>query len=503
MPPIGDNLSDKFQAILDALTGMSAVQTDLLTAQNVTNSKLDDLIAAINNQTIALQTGQLDQADVTAAIDASGLLGNVFSGIQGLGGGTDLAALLAAIGALRGADQRTLTDIYNKPPAELVGDVTIDLTTTNERLLWIRDGLLDLRGYTGERLTLVEIRDAIQALAGTAPGSTLTDVRNAIFGLMGPIGNQATLADLLEPWDAGAGITPYNLLDALRSESITIRGLLEQIEAEWDSGAGITAYNLLDALRNTSITIQDCICALALGPSGPPTTGTNACSGTILTSTGMIPDTISSELRNTVTFPNELPAQLQFAIDYALEPVSGQTWDGIQVWVTSSANTFTATDPLTIPHPTNTWVDLSNYGTSPLLFSVPDGDTIEVTLCVPTIEPTPGDCITLQSQIVQYSTSSALQQSIVWPDDFPASPNQPGSSRYVIGGEKVYLDASSYLNWRIRLNIDAPHSKVNMIGCSDDTVAPGQEVTVVGTYVWIYISSTDPYSIDFCPPAPD
>jgi hypothetical protein len=155
----------------------------------------------------------------------------------------------------------------------------------------------------------------------------------------------------------------------------------------------------------------------------------------------MIPDTISSELRNTVTFPNELPAQLQFAIDYALEPASGYTWDGIQVWVTSSANTFTATDPLTIPHPTNTWVDLSDYGTIPLLFSVPDGDTIEVTLCVPGAGTGVGDCIELQSQI---STSNGYTFSaIVWPDTWNAVVNyqtfQGGSTRWILIGD--------YQNW--------------------------------------------------------
>lgn len=520
MPEIGQNLSDKFQAILDALTGLSAVQADLLIAQTATNAKLDEMISllganpfpivdAINSQAAALLTalqalgsGQIDQAAITAAIDQSGQLGNIFSGIQGLGGGTDLAALLTAISAMRGPSQRTLTDLFNKPTAELSGDVTIDLTTTNERLLWIRDGLLDLRGYTGERLTLVEIRDAIQALAGPYPGATLTDVRNAIFGMQGPVGNQATLADLLEPWDAGQGITAYNLLDALRSEAITRNNLLEQIEAEWDSGAGITPYNLLDALRSTSITIQECICNLALGPSGPPQTGEDACSGTTLTSNGMIPDTISSELRNTVTFPNNLPPQLQFTIDYVIETASGYTWDGISVWVTSSANTFTATDPLYTPHPTNEWVDLSSYGTSPLKFSVPDGETIEVTLCASTInDPTPGDCINLTSQIVQYSTSaSQYQQSIVWPAGMPASAQQPDSTRYVLGGEPVYLDTTNYLNWRVRLNVDAP-TNVKMIGCDDTTVSPGEQVTIIGSFLWIYVPDIREYSIELCPPA--
>jgi hypothetical protein len=300
--------------------------------------------------------------------------------------------------------------------------VTIDVTGVEQRLDQVYAALI---GTSGDP---TDIRAAIWNLAGPAPGASLADLLTAI---------QAGNAE----WDSGAGITAYNLLDALRSEAVTRNNLLSAIDAEWDSGAGITPYNLLDALRSSSISIQNCICDIASGPTGPPTSGTNACSGTNLTSTGMIPDTISSELRNTVTFPNELPAQLQFAIDYALEPASGYTWDGIQVWVTSSANTFTATDPLTIPHPTNTWVDLSDYGTIPLLFSVPDGDTIEVTLCVPGAGTGVGDCIELQSQI---STSNGYTFSaIVWPDTWNAVVNyqtfQGGSTRWILIGD--------YQNW--------------------------------------------------------
>jgi hypothetical protein len=409
MPPIGDNLSDKFQAILDALTGMSAVQTDLLTAQNVTNSKLDDLIAAINNQTTALQTGQLDQADVTAAIDASGLLGNVFSGIQGLGGGTDLAALLAAIGALRGADQRTLTDLFNKPTAELVGDVTIDVTGVEQRLDQVYAALI---GTSGDP---TDIRAAIWNLAGPAPGASLADLLTAI---------QAGNAE----WDSGAGITAYNLLDALRSEAVTRNNLLSAIDAEWDSGAGITPYNLLDSIRSNAIAMVQC-CEAQSGGVTPPLSGDEgACAGSEYVSSGMeeITDQSSNETGIVATW-STVPDHVQLFDGRKLSP--GSTgWDGYSVWVQSTATSFRLNLVDSNRYPTNQWVDLSSFGSTLLLFAVDVSHSLSVTLCGPT---TISDCVDAEAQLLQSSRWGASYYIIVWPE-------VPGFTRQV----RLATDAS-------------------------------------------------------------
>jgi hypothetical protein len=447
---------------------MSAVQTDLLTAQNVTNSKLDDLIAAINNQTIALQTGQLDQADVTAAIDASGLLGNVFSGIQGLGGGTDLAALLvalqglqtgqlsqadvtaaidasgllgnvfsgiqglgggtdlaallAAIGALRGADQRTLTDLFNKPTAELVGDVTIDVTGVEQRLDQVYAALI---GTSGDP---TDIRAAIWNLAGPAPGASLADLLTAI---------QAGNAE----WDSGAGITAYNLLDALRSEAVTRNNLLQQIEAEWDSGAGITPYNLLDSIRSNAIAMVQCCEAQSGGVTPPPPGDEGACAGSEYVSSGMeeITDQSSNETGTVATW-STVPEHVQLFDGRKLSP--GSTgWDGYSVWVQSTANSFRLNLVDSNRYPTNQWVDLSSFGSTLLLFAVDVGHSLSVTLCVPGAGTGVGDCIELQSQI---STSNGYTFSaIVWPETWNAVVNyqtfQGGSTRWILIGD--------YQNW--------------------------------------------------------
>jgi hypothetical protein len=514
MPSIGDNLSDKFQAILDALTGMSAVQTDLLNAQIATNAKLDALMGqtdlqpvvdAINAQTIALgtsqlsqadvtaaidqsgqianvfsalqgiaggtdlaallaainalqtsqldqagvtaaidqsgqianvfsalqgiaggtdlaallaainalQTSQLDQAGVTAAIDQSGQIANVFSALQGIAGGTDLAALLAALQALRGADQRTLTDLFNKPTAELVGDVTIDVTGVEQRLDQMS---LNLVGSSGDS---TDIRQAIWNLAGPAPGASLVDLLTAI---------QAGNAE----WDSGAGITAYNLLDALRSEAVTRNNLLQQIDAEWDAGAGITPYNLLDSIRSEVIAMVQCCEAQSGGVTPPPPGDEGACAGSEYVSSGMeeITDPSSNETGIVATW-STVPDHVQLFDGRKLAP--GSTgWDGYSVWVQSTATSFRLNLVDSNRYPTNQWIDLSSFGSTLLFFAVDVSHSLSVTLCVSSVSGVVpnsplsiGGCQDIVSSSI-LADGNSQRQGIIWPASWPRNSNDVG-----------------------------------------------------------------------------
>lgn len=329
--------------------------------------------------------------------------------------GTKLDSVVNAIWGLRGIDERTLTDLYDKP-VTLEGNVTIDVTGVEQRLDQVKAALI------GAGSDPTDIRQAIWNLAGPAPGVNLVQLYNLLesglitqttpqipylLQLRNTLGTppatneesvQQLLANLGDTFgDRGAGLTAYNLLDALYLELLNVYQAI-----------GVPTGDASTTVLGRLLAIANCACstAEALNPSGP---GASECI-TPYMSSGSVAGSGDYSGR-TIAVWETLPDGLQYGNgNSSLKPQGTATWDGWQVYVTSTAPYFRR-DSGTSLFPTNTWVTLPDTDDI-FIFNVEGGHTLDVSLCA---ERLITDCITCDSELLQSSRWGFSYHMIVFP----------------------------------------------------------------------------------------
>lgn len=249
----------------------------------------------------------------------------------------------------------------------------------------IRTAIAALRG-PGAADDFQTTRQAINNLAGPAPGKSLADVYENITALWNSLDSlEMTVAEqhsedrLLLTRIATA--LENGLFFSTQSEQpvISVGGQARYAYLHGISG-NETAVDL-DRIEELLGAIRDCACSSAGLPLLPPETGEGSCSAPFVYTTY---STLVGEKR--IEWTNTLPenAQVTGNVMYMLGDV---TFDGWRIWVSSSAAYFTSFGA-TVPLPTNKWVSMD--GMDAVSVSVPERhDLVAVYLCNDYVEPPP------------------------------------------------------------------------------------------------------------------
>jgi hypothetical protein len=284
-----------------------------------------------------------------------------------------------------------------------------DLDTKLDTIVTKLDGILTALTTANGNIDAAPIVTAIQALAGPAPGKTITDLY-ALFSY-------------------GSGIRPYNLLDNQYLKLIDIVDLLTKSNA----ALGAVPYNSLElaSVRGLLSSLLFATQQIGILPDGNVSSYPQ--SDTTLTLGG----------RRYVVWP-ALVGITESTDMTELTPAT--SWSGYSIYIQTSAPSAKLHD-ITTPAASidaiavNSWVDLG--GSDTLAFSVDASYVVKGYLRAPSVPPSTNSYTIASATIVANGYSFS---AIVWPAEFDAVITRgvfvTGDSRWILLG--------NYQNWTFK-----------------------------------------------------